>query len=114
MFVWRGWGVLVPLIIFLSSLTANGVSILAGGKGYWETHGWPLAGALVVAGGLIRAVDSYLFNKPARTLVDEKTGERLLLVHKNDLFFIPMKWWGVISAAIGILILISGAVPGPN
>lgn len=112
MFIWRGWGILVLLIVFLSSLAGNLLCNLLGGKGYWELHSWPFASALLVAGGLIWAVDSYLSKKPERTLVDEKTGQRVTLVHKNDFFFIRMRWWGLISAAAGVLIFITNTVPG--
>ena|ERR1700730_13879354 len=112
MFIWRGWGILVLLIVFLSSLAGNLLCDLLAGKGYWELHSWPFASALLVAGGLIWAVDSYFSKKPERTLVDEKTGQRVTLVHKNDFFFVRMRWWGLISAAAGVLIFITNTVPG--
>ena len=111
MFIWRGWGILVLLIVFLISLAGNLLCDLLAGKGYWELHSWPFASALLVAGGLIWAVDSYLSKKPERTLVDEKTGQRVTLVHKSDFFFIRMRWWGLISAAAGVLIFITNTVP---
>jgi hypothetical protein len=112
MIVWRGWGGLVALLVFLSSLIANFLSNILGGTGYWESHSLPLASALFFAGGLIWVADSYFSKKPARTLVDEKTGERVLLTNRNDFFFIRMRWWGLISAGSGILILITNTVPG--
>jgi hypothetical protein len=113
MIIWRGWGALVFFIIFIVSLAANFVANILGGNGYWNTHGWPLASALIIAGGLIWIIDLYLFKKPGRVLVDEKTGERVTLANNNDFFFIPMKWWGPISAAADILILATNWVPGP-
>jgi hypothetical protein len=113
MFIWRGWGVLVLFIVFLVGLIANFAANILGGKDYWNTHAWPLASALIIAGGLIWMTDLYFFKKPGRTLVDEKTGERVTLLNRNDFFFIPMKWWGLISAGAGIIILATNTVPGP-
>jgi len=112
MFVWRGAGILILLIVFLSSLAANLISNFLGGKGYWELHSWPLAIALFVAGGLIWIADMYFFKHPWPESEHEKTGERGMLDHKNDFFFIRMKWWGLISAGSGILILITNTIPG--
>jgi hypothetical protein len=112
MFIWRGWGVLVLFIVFLTSLAANLIANILAGRDYWNTHAWPLASALIVAGGLIWTTDIYFFRKPARVLVDEKTRERVTLATRNDFFFIPMKWWGLISAGAGIVILATNTVPG--
>jgi hypothetical protein len=80
MFIWRGWGFLVPLIAFLCSLSAQLIAKNLGGEGYWETHSFPLSMALLVAGGLIWAIELYLFRNPGRILRDEETGERVSLV----------------------------------
>jgi hypothetical protein len=104
MFIWRGWGVLVLFTVFLTSLAANLATNILAGRDYRNTHAWPLASALIVAGGLIWMTDFYFFRKAARVLVDEKTGERVTLASRNDFFFITMKWWGLISAGAGILI----------
>ena len=112
MFVWRGWGILVLLIVFLSFFGAHLISDFLGGKGYWELHSWPLATALFVAGGLIWIADILFLNKAWPPLVDERTWEGVMPDYKNDFFFIRMKWWGLISAGSGILILVTNTVPG--
>lgn len=64
--------------------------------------------------GLIWITDLYFFPKgPGRVLRDEKTGERVTLANRNDFFFIPMKWWGLISAVAGVAIFATNTVPGP-
>jgi hypothetical protein len=103
MVIWRGWGALVLVIVFLVSLIANFAANILGGNQYWNTNAWPLANALIIAGGIIWMTDLYFSRRPGRVLVDEKTGERVTLVNKNDFFFIPMKW-GLISAGAGVLI----------
>jgi hypothetical protein len=104
-----GAGILVLLIVFLSSLAANLISNFVGGKGYWELHSWPLATALSVAGCLIWIADMYFFKHPWPELVHERTGERGMLDHKND-FFIRMV--GLNIRRPGIVILITNTVRG--
>ena len=93
MFIWRGAGILVPVIAFACSLIGELLTRNLGGNEYWDTHSYPLSMALLVAGGLIWATDSYLFRHPGRILRDEQTGERVLLAPKHDFFFMRMRWW---------------------
>ena len=102
MIVWRGWGVLVIVIVFACSLAANFLSNAIAGKAYWDSRFWPLALAMVLAGGLIWIAGMILSQRPARNLVDEKTGERVTLAGTHDFFFLRMKWWGPIVAVLGI------------
>jgi len=87
MIVWRGWGILVAILIFGTSLAANELAIFFGGKGYWETHAWPFGCAMIVAGVFIWIADALLSKKPTRTLVDEKTGQKFVL-DKTPTFFL--------------------------
>lgn len=41
-----------------------------------------------------------------RTVVDKETGEEIVLRPKHDLFFIPVKYWSFLLAALGALFLI--------
>jgi len=67
MFIWRGAGILVPVIAFVCSLLAELITRdLSGGKEYWDTHSTPFSLAMLVAGGLIWAMDSYLYRNPGR------------------------------------------------
>jgi hypothetical protein len=112
MIVWRGYGILVVVIIFVSSLGANFLALTFGGNGYWETHSWPFAVAMAVAGAGIWLVDWVLSRQPGRTLIDVATNERVVLANARDFFFVPMKWWAPIVAGTGVAIALSGWVPG--
>jgi hypothetical protein len=111
--IYRGLGFLVFLITCLSSLAVNLLVDAVGGKGYWDSHAWPLASALMAAAIVIGAIGMYLASLPTRNLVDEQTGERVVLSKKHDFFFIPMKWWGPILFGIGLLTLLLHKAPGP-
>jgi hypothetical protein len=112
MIIWRGAGVLVIVIIFLTSLCGNVLSNSFAGKGYWETHSWPFACVLVVAGALIAIADRILSLQPKRVLLDEQTKERVAVGGDHEFFYIPMKWWGLISSGLGVCSWVAGWVPG--
>lgn len=113
MFVWRGWGILVIPITFLFSLVAELITRGLAGRGYWETHSYPLATALLGAAAVIWWTDARLYSrKEKRTLVEEKTGERFNLAPRHDFFFIRMKWWSVVCAGFGIGMLLMNWIPG--
>jgi hypothetical protein len=107
MFIWRGAGILVPVIAFACSLIGELLTRNLGGNEYWDTHSYPLSMALLVAGGLIWATDSYLFRHPGRILRDEQTGERVLLAPKHDFFFMRMRWWTLVCIGFAIAILLA-------
>jgi hypothetical protein len=113
MFVWRGWGIVVVLITFLCSLAAELITRGLAGRGYWETHSYPLAMALLGAAAVIWWTDARLYaRQETRTLVDEKTGERLNFAPRHELFFIRMKWWSLVCAGGGIAVLLMNWAPG--
>jgi len=43
-------------------------------------------------------------NKPARVLLDSETGEKVELKSEHSLFWIPMRYWGVILVGLSALI----------
>jgi hypothetical protein len=113
MLIWRGWGFLVPLITFLCSLAAELVTNGLGGEGYWKNHSYPLSIALLCAGGMIWWADAILATRyHERRLVDDKTGERVILVPRHDFFFVRVKWWGLVCAGFAVAVLLMNAVPG--
>ena len=110
--IWRGWGILVFVIVFVSSLCMNIATLSLGGKGYWEAHAWPFASSLFVAAALIFLLDRYVLSESGRALVDPATGERIVLKPKHDLFFIPMKWWSLLCLVIAAILLVADLSPG--
>jgi len=113
MFVWRGWGIAVVLITFLCSLAAELITRGLAGRGYWETHSYPLATALLAAGAVIWWADARLYSRQRkRTLVDEKTGERIDFAARHEFFFVRMRWWSLVCAGAGLAVLIMNWVPG--
>jgi len=110
---YQGKGYLVFVIGFFVCLAANLIVYLVAGESYWDSHAWPLGCALIVSGILIKVVQTQLVKESRRVLIDEQTGERVVLPSKHQFFFIPMKWWGILLIAWGIIILAGNLVPGP-
>jgi hypothetical protein len=111
MIIWRGAGASVIFIVLMTSLCGNVLANAFGGKGYWENQSWPFACVLIVAGGVIWLADWNLARYPKRVLIDEQTKERVEVGGNHDFFFIPMKWWGPICAALGVALLLAGWTP---
>jgi hypothetical protein len=112
MIIWRGNGFLVIVTIFLTSLVANLATSAHFGVTYWDANGWPFASALLVAGGLIWILAAALDKRPKRVLIDAETKERIEICNSGEFFFLPMRWWGLLVSALGLLVLLTGWAPG--
>ena len=112
MIVWRGKGIFVVLIVFLSSLFSELATNRLFGLKYWNEHQWSFGLSLVMSGLFVFTLHLALREKP-RVLVDEQTGERLVFAPSNELFWIPIKYWGPILGAIGLIVIIKD-LSGPT
>lgn len=112
MFIWRGWGILAVIILGVCIVAGKSLTDSMLGPGYWDANAWPIACAIAMAGTLMWMLDGPLASTGSRMLVDEMTGRSVLLRKKNDLFFIPMHWWGILCIGLGATILINGTPPG--
>lgn len=81
----------VAVIIFLT------LSIVTGFLGIQSrlVAGFTLAIAMFVAAAANWRIGKRLNGKPGRELIDAKTGERVLLQSRHDLFWIKMEYWSV-------------------
>ena len=110
MIVWRGYGILVPIIAFaalvLMQLAVDG--LLA--DDYWKTHRWPLPAAAVIAGGVLWTIGRRVNAGRVQHWVDPASGlEFTRRGAAHSFFYVPMEWAGVAVAALGLLI---AALPG--
>ena len=110
MFIWSGLGFLVAVITFGSCLLANVLLDAQFGEGYYSSHPWAIGAALIVGGTITAGLGFRLKGRSDRFVVDEETGERMVINQSNhSFFFVPMHWAGVIIAVIGIGVAISDA-----
>ena len=110
MVIWSGFGFLVAVITFGSCLLANIVLDAQFGEGYYSSHLWAVGAALIVGGIGSSGIGFMLKARSDRFVVDEETGERMVINNSNHtFFFIPMHWAGMVIAVIGIGVAISDA-----
>ena len=104
--IWRGKGILVPIILFVASLISEIIGRHFFGKPYVEQNRWILGLAMLLGSAFILFVARKIDTKE-RILIDEKTGERLIYKPKHDFFWIPIKWWSPVAAGIGVVLIIN-------
>ena len=98
--IWRGFGWLVPVVVFaaliLSQLSVDALY----GEGFYTANAWPKQAAFVVAAILVGLLGYVLNHAKRQTLVDETTGEALGKAPSHSLFYIPIEYWAVIVLAL--------------
>ena len=98
--VWRGYGWLVPVIIFgalaLSQLSVDALY----GDGFYKANTWPKQAGTVAGAILIGALGYFLNHVRRAYLVDEETGEPVGKAPSHSLFFIPVEYWSVITLGL--------------
>jgi hypothetical protein len=103
MIIWSGLGFLLPVITFGCCLLANFVLDDHFGEGYYSSNPWAIGAALVIGGIISSGVGFMLKGRSDRVVIDEETGERMLINNSSHkFFFIPMHWAGIVVAIIGI------------
>ncbi|MDJ0711802.1 MAG: hypothetical protein QNJ14_15535 [Woeseiaceae bacterium] len=98
--VWRGFGWLVPVVVFgaliLSQLSVDAVY----GEGFYTANGWPKQLAFIVAALSVGFLGFFLNHTKRQILFDEETGEALGKAPSHSLFFIPIEYWAIIVLAL--------------
>jgi hypothetical protein len=110
MLIWSGRGWLVAVIAVACFLTSELVSeAVLRDQSYYQTHGWPKLAAFLVAAAIVWVLHAgRIFSESARTLVDKETGEEVTLRPRHSLFFIPVRYWPLVLAALGVVFLFVG------
>lgn len=113
MIIWRGWGWLALAVGVIVGITLDEASNawfgVPTGMHYRDTHTW-----LWLLGGVISAPLCWFLGKwlerretsKAPTVTDKATGQDMLLVGRNDLFWIPVKWWSLVWMVIAVVMVI--------
>lgn len=103
MIVWSGRGFLSVLVLIATLFLC--VTILPK-----EHSDYGFVIALFIAGTFSWIFGNKWNNSEARTVIDEKTGQKFILKSNHSLFWLKMEYWGLIFGIIGIVILFQNSI----
>ncbi len=93
--IWRGFGWLIPVIVFgtflLSQIALNSIY----GEGFYKANEWPKIVVIVFSSLLIASLGYLLNYKKRQVIIDEESGKKKKSP-AHSLFFIPVEAWAVI------------------
>lgn len=105
MLIWKGWGILTVLIIFIVWNVVFAILLVLlhviGLGAPAEVISFSLA--LVAAASANWFAGKHLNGKPPRELIDTKTGERVSLTSRHELFYINMEYWSLPVVVFAVL-----------
>ena len=98
----RGAGPFVLLSGVIAALVMNVVTNALYDNDYYSQHVWPKFGTFWLAGGLCVAIGAYLKRRPGNVPDDDWIPNE----SAHHLFFIPVRYWGVVYFAAGVVFVI--------
>jgi len=108
MLIGTGLGLLTPIILLVAFAAVAMVVVAPGGSGDMTVNPFAPAVSLLLAGVANYWLGRRLNMGAERTVVDEQTGERLILRRTHTFFFIRMEHWGlVLLAGAGVLAVVA-------
>lgn len=100
LFIWRGKGYMVPVVVFGTLVVTIAATSELGLEGPIEAS---LAITKLVSAILIWKLHVYLTNRqPTLSIVDDETGESAPLVVKHDFYWIPLRYWSFVLGAASV------------
>ncbi len=107
MIIWKGWGFLVVVIVFSTSLVAEFISeSITNDENYYQENSFPLSLALLTAGIINDLLGKWLNTRKTKVFIEKDTGKEIVIKNTHSLFFITMEYWGVILAVSSVLVYI--------
>jgi len=106
MVIWKGWGYLAALIPMAGYVLMTHWIDARRGQGYSDAHGWA-GGIGTILGAAAAWIVADKLEGPGRTLVDPQTNEVIVLRRQDSLFFIPMKYFAILVALSGVLMILN-------
>lgn len=112
MFIWSGFGFLVPLILIINTVLLQFfINNIFNNPSFYQQHIWPHSLTLCIT-GIFCYILSCFFKRKKKVYIDTETKENVILTKKHGFFFIDIKYWAIILPAIGIISLIINAIKG--
>ena len=99
--IWRGFGILVPLIAFSFVIATQAIVTGVGGQAAYTLNYRMYNGvSLVCAAFVIWFTGRHLNSRPRATYVNQATGAILRQGTRHSLFYIPMEYWAFAVLAL--------------
>jgi hypothetical protein len=98
LFIWRGFGWLIPIIVIVSLLLMQLSFNYFFGEETYENSEWPKVIAIFLSSILI-AFLGYFFNYKKRVVVRDEKMEK---TPSHTLFFIPIEFWAIILPLLSL------------
>lgn len=113
MLIWQGLGAyafVVPFAVwFALQILAHNV---VGPTGP-ELYGQLLGGvALSISAALVWLLARRFDSRPGWEVIDKATGAEVTIRDKHTLFFLPMRFWAIVYAIAGVILLVLAVVNG--
>jgi hypothetical protein len=107
--VWQGLGayaLAVPFLMVVAVYLAVSVIFGAETAARFGTAGSGIA--LLASAAILWKFAKRLAARPVRTLVDKETGEEVVLREQHTMFWIPLRYWAIFYAGLGVIVLVGG------
>ena len=113
MIVWQGvgaYGFVIPFgVVFGAFLAA--LALL--GQETTSQFGRVIFGlALLVSAGLVYLLAQNLAKRPSRVFIDKETGQEVTFSERHTMFWVPLRYWAVLYAVVGVALIVIGLVIG--
>ncbi len=106
MIIWRGWGILVPIIpVAIWFLVPELFKFAMSQTAYSDYFEFISAFSILLGALALWFLGKKLNGTEGRTLVDEQTGEKVLLRANHSLFFVNMEYWAIPLALLSLVML---------
>lgn len=97
MVIWQGFGIVVLVVIGVLAFGAEYLTAtLFGASFYTQYEDYVAGGTYLLGAPILWFVGRYLNGGKTQVLVDQATGEEVILRPNHSLFFIKVEYWAII------------------
>lgn len=100
--VWRGLGILVPVIGIAVWLVCEFTVDAALGDGYYRGNSWPMYCTLGLVSVALGAMGYVLNHRLRNDIEDPETGAILGKPPSHSLFFLPIEYWAILIPVVAL------------
>lgn len=108
MIIWKGYGFIVFIIVFVNSLIAELISEeVSKNDHYYQENPIPMGISFFISGLMIFKINEYFDKKRSMNEGTHIFDKITITQNDHSLFFIPFKYWTYILVAISFILIIA-------